>query len=117
MLENICIGIGLLAVVALICYGAYKFFQLEKNRQIEIIQNWLLVAVVEAEKLLGDGTGQLKLRMVYDMFITKFKYAARFISFEQFSIMVDMALVTMREMLDKNDKINKYVKEAGHGNE
>ena len=104
-------------IACFVGYSAYVFLNRPTNTQIGQIKEWLLYAVAKAEKELGSGTGQLKLRMVYDMFITKFKYAARFISFEQFSIMVDMALVTMREMLDKNDKINKYVKEAGHGNE
>ena len=51
---------------------------------------------------LGSGTGQLKLRMVYDMFVQRFPWLARLISFEKFAGLVDEALVEMRNMLAKN---------------
>ena len=80
-----------------------------KPSQLEILKEWLLLAVVEAEKKLGGGTGQIKLRYVYDMFIEKFKFLALMITFEQFSIMVDMALDKMRLMLSSNEKLKDYV--------
>jgi hypothetical protein len=75
------------------------------------IREWLLMAVTEAEKELGDGTGQLKLRYVYDLFVTRFPWAAKVVSFSTFSALVDEALVEMREMLDKNAAVKMYVKE------
>ena len=86
-----------------------KFFKKPKNQQIKDLKEWLLYAVVEAEKKLGGGTGQIKLRYVYDMFIEKFKFLALMITFEQFSIMVDMALDKMRLMLSSNEKLKDYV--------
>ena len=109
MMENIAVIIGICCVVGVIGFGIYQFIKLEKDKQLEIVKEWLLLAVVEAEKKLGGGTGQIKLRYVYDMFIEKFKFLALMITFEQFSIMVDMALDKMRLMLSSNEKLKDYV--------
>lgn len=109
MMENIAVIIGICCVVGVIGFGIYQFLKLEKDKQLEIVKEWLLLAVVEAEKKLGGGTGQIKLRYVYDMFIEKFKFLALMITFEQFSIMVDTALDKMRLMLSSNEKLKDYV--------
>ena len=109
MMENIDVIIGICCVIGVIGFGIYQFIKLEKAKQLEILKEWLLLAVVEAEKKLGGGTGQIKLRYVYDMFIEKFKFLALMITFEQFSIMVDMALDKMRLMLSSNEKLKDYV--------
>ena len=106
MIINICLGLilggGLIISVV-------KFIQLSKDKKIEMISEWLLLAVVQAEKELGGGTGQIKLRYVYDMFISKFKYISMLISFNQFSAMVDIALDKMREMLSNNTNLQSYI--------
>ena len=109
MMANIAVIIGICCVIGVIGFGIYQFIKLEKDKQLEIAKEWLLLAVVEAEKKLGGGTGQIKLRYVYDMFIEKFKFLALMITFEQFSIMVDMALDKMRLMLSSNEKLKDYV--------
>ena len=53
-----------------------KFAKSGKATQLESLRQWLLFAVTEAEKSLGSGTGKLKLRQVYDMFLTKFERPA-----------------------------------------
>ena len=108
-MENIAVIIGICCVIGVIGFGIYQFIKLEKDKQLEIVKEWLLLAVVEAEKKLGGGTGQIKLRYVYDMFIEKFKFLALMITFEQFSVMVDMALDKMRFMLSSNEKLKDYV--------
>lgn len=109
MMENMAVIIGICCVIGVIGFGIYQFIKLEKDKQLEIVKEWLLLAVVEAEKKLGGGTGQIKLRYVYDMFIEKFKFLALMITFEQFSVMVDMALDKMRLMLSSNEKLKDYV--------
>ncbi len=109
MMENIAVIIGICCVIGVIGFGIYQFIKLEKDKQLEIVKEWLLLAVVEAEKKLGGGTGQIKLRYVYDMFIEKFKFLALMITFEQFSVMVDMALDKMRLILSSNEKLKDYV--------
>ena len=111
MIEEISVVIGIMALVAVVGIGIYGFFKLGKEKQLKMIQEWLLLAVVEAEKHLGGGTGKIKLRYVYDIFIDKFKFMALVITFEQFSLMVDDALVIMRNMLSDNEKLKIYVEE------
>lgn len=92
-------------VAAMIIYVV----DLDKNRRIEKLKEWLLLAVVQAEKELGGGTGQIKLRFVYDLFLSKFPWLSNFVSFEAFSLLVDEALDKMRGMLNDNDNLKNYI--------
>ena len=73
------------------------------------VKTWLEWAVTMAEKELGSGTGQLKLRQVYDMFIERFPVFSKFISFALFSQWVDDALDFLREQLEKNERLKGFV--------
>ena len=102
----------LVAAVAVIVAAAswiHNFIKLPRAEQIAKVKQWLLWAVSEAEKILGGGTGQLKLRYVYDMFVTKFPVVAKLISFTYFGELVDEALEQMRELLDTNEAIEAYI--------
>lgn len=96
----------------IVCFSfiIYKFFQLSKEQQELKVREWLLFAVVEAEKHLGSGTGKIKLRFVYDMFVSKFKYLSLVISFEQFSLLVDEALEEMKNIAKNNTSVSNYIK-------
>ena len=72
-------------------------------------KNWLVWAVSEAEKVLGSGTGQLKLRYVYDMAVLRFPIVAKIIPFKLFSRMVDAALDIMNEMITNNTSIAEAI--------
>lgn len=109
MLENIGMLVGIVGLLIIIGLGMYEFFKLEKSKRLNIVKEWLLLAVVKAEKQLGGGTGQIKLRFVYDMFIDKFKFLSMLISFSQFSSMVDEALDQMKEMLLTNQQLKEYI--------
>jgi hypothetical protein len=109
MIDNVIIICGSVILIGIIGLCLCWFLKLSKERQKEIIIEWLLLAVIKAEKELGDGTGQLKLRFVYDLFIDKFRFISMLISFSQFSKLVDQALDTMRDMLDSNKQIKDYV--------
>lgn len=78
------------------------------NQKKKIIE-WLKWAVSEAEKMLGGGTGQLKLRLVYDWFVQKFPIVAAFLPFRVFSAWVDTALETFRKWLDENKNVASYI--------
>lgn len=73
------------------------------------IKEWLKWAVTEAESYLGSGTGELKLRYVYDMAVKQFPIIKYIIPFSVFSAWVDEALVWMRQQIDANAKIAEYV--------
>lgn len=77
--------------------------------QIAKVKEWLLYAVTMAESEFGGGTGTIKLRYVYDLFVGKFPWLAKMISFEMFSGLVDEALVDMKKMLQTNEAAKMLV--------
>lgn len=109
IIQNWWLAILIIAAICVAGYFLYTFIKMPKSSQLKQLKEWLLYAVAKAEKELGGGTGKLKLRYVYDMFIEKFKFLALMITFEQFSVMVDMALDKMRFMLSSNEKLKDYV--------
>ena len=112
ILENWYIIVGAIIILIVFGVGIYAFFKLPRKAQIAKVKEWLLFVVAEAEKELGGGTGQLKLRFVYDQFIQKFPSLAMWISFEYFSKLVDEALEVFRGMIDTNDAVKSYIEEG-----
>ena len=94
---------------ALFIARAIEFFKYPRSKQIECFKEWLVYAVSLAEKDLGSGTGDLKLRQVYDNFAVKIPTLVEFISFEKFSNYVNEVLISMRKMLKCNKDISVYI--------
>ncbi|MCD8348811.1 MAG: hypothetical protein LUD16_12905 [Lachnospiraceae bacterium] len=109
IIENWYIIVAFVAIAALIIAAAYTFLKLPTSEQIAALKEWLKYAVAIAEKELGGGTGQLKLRMVYDMFVQKFSWLAQFVSFNIFSGYVDEALAWLQAQLESNQAVNSLV--------
>lgn len=87
-------------IVAVLFIGIIAIYNLIKRP--EKIKEWLIWACAQAEQELGSGTGQLKLRAVYDMFIKQFPIMALIISFERFSGWVDGALEQLTAWIADN---------------
>lgn len=109
IIENWYIIVAMLAVAATVGFMLRHFLDLPTKEQIKAVKAWLLGAVSEAERELGSGTGQLKLRRVYDAFVERFPWLAKVIPFTTFSIWVDAALDEMRELLAQNEAVSVYV--------
>ena len=92
-------------VFILICLSGIYVAIADKKK----VKTWLEWAVTMVEKELGSGTGQLKLRQVYDMFIERFPVFSKFIPFTLFSQWVDDALAFLKEQLEKNEKLKEFV--------
>lgn len=108
-IENWYLVVALMAATCVIGVGIGRFLKLPTSAQIGKVKEWLLWAVTRAEKELGGGTGQLKLRQVYDLFVQRFPAVAKMISFDTFSLWVDEALDDMREMLKQNKAVKELV--------
>lgn len=118
IVENWFVIVAIAAVGGSIGYAIYSFAKMPSDKQLNKVREWLLYAVTKAEKELGAGTGKLKLRYVYDMFVARFEWLAKVITFDMFSMMVDEALEQMRTMLDSNEVVQKLIaNEAGEGSE
>ncbi len=109
ILDNWYLLLVLLFCVVVAVLTIKKFLQQPQDKQIAKVQEWLLYAVAQAEKEFGSGTGQLKLRFVYDSFVARFPQVAAMITFETFSTMVDIALSKFNNMLTSNKKVQSYV--------
>lgn len=110
-IENWYLLIGTAALVGAAVAVVKGFTGLPNEAQVEKIKEWLIWACIEAEKQLQSGTGQLKLRQVYDMFcaVPAFTWVAKVITFKTFSEWVSDALVTVKQMIVTNDTLAQYV--------
>ena len=95
----IALGIGVIISIVLISFIV----------NIENAKQWLLYAVTQAEKEFGGGTGNLKLRQVYDAFLSRFPVLKLFIPFSLFANLVDESLANMEKMLEQNAEVQTYV--------
>lgn len=109
LMENWYLCVALMAVAAGIGVCIGRFLKLPTSAQIDKVKEWLLWAVTQAEAELGSGTGQLKLRQVYDLFVQRFPAVAMAISFDTFSLWVDEALDDMRDMLKQNKAVKELI--------
>lgn len=98
-----------IAALTVIGYAIYVFLSAPTTEQLSKVKEWLLYAVTKAERELGSGTGQIKLRYVYDMFIKQFPFLVEKITFDAFSVLVDEVLEKFRVLLDQNENIKTYV--------
>lgn len=91
--------LALIAIVFIIIYGCMT----------GKAKKWLEWAVAEAENQLGTGTGQLKLRQVYNWFTAQFPFFSKIVPFKTFSKWVDLALDWMRDQMEKNKDIKAVI--------
>lgn len=93
-------------IVSIILLGGVIALVLNQRKSVK---QWLLLAVAEAEKALGSGTGRLKLRQVYQSFIDTWGIFAKFVTFETFEKWVDVSLDELKKLLETNNNIAEYV--------
>lgn len=110
LIENWFIGVIIIALLSVLITGVYGIIKTPSSTQLKKVKEWLLFAVIEAEKTLGSGVGAVKLAYVYDLFVSRFTWIAKIISFDMFSILVDEALESMKKMLESNQAARELVK-------
>jgi hypothetical protein len=94
-------------IAAVIVIGGGLFAVIKEP---ERIKEWLVWACAKAEESLGAGTGELKLRLVYDMFICQFPLVSKIIPFSVFVKWTEMALEKFEDWLTNNEKENSFLK-------
>ena len=98
-----------IAALGVLVVKIINFVKKPSEQQIAALKEWLKLAVTEAEAELGSGTGQLKLRAVYEMAVETFPWVEKFVAFETFSTWVDEALDWMNAQLETNENVKAYV--------
>lgn len=96
-------------IIALIIAAVFGILAVLTIFGVKNAKEWLLFAVIEAEKQLGSDTGVIKLRVVYDQFLEKFPVLRMWVSFDLFSKMVDEALNKMQILAESKGAINEYI--------
>lgn len=111
VVENWAITVSVVVTVAVAALAIYQFFLLPTDKQKEKVKEWLVWACIESEKALQSGTGQAKLRRVYNAFIAvrAFSWLSRIISFDTFSAYVSEALVEAKKMIINSESLAVYV--------
>ena len=111
LMENLYLLVAAVALVGAAATVACRFLGQPSEKQVAKIKEWLIWACIEAERGLQSGTGQLKLREVWNLFcaVPAFGWVARIISFDTFSGWVTEALATVKRMLVENPRLASYV--------
>lgn len=109
IVENWFLIVVLAAIIVSIVKIVKKFSELPSQDQVEKIKACLLNWVIMAEKELGNGTGRVKLSMVYSKFVEAFPFLSMVVPFELFNTWVDEALEIMANMLQSNSNISSYI--------
>ena len=110
LINNWYLIVAAIAVAIAIVVAVKKFLGLPTEQQLDNLKEWLKWAVTQAEKELGSGTGQLKLRRVYDMAVEKFPWLLKLVPFEEFSMWVDEALIWLNKQLESNKAVISMIK-------
>lgn len=110
LIEYWSIYVAIAAILVIVAFSLYVFIKSPQSEQMKKVKAWLLFAVTQAEAELGEGTGQLKLVFVYNLFVSKFVWISRLITYDMFSLLVDEALEEMRQMLKTNEAVIVLVK-------
>ena len=109
IIENWSLLIVIVSAAAVVTAFVKRFSELPSQEQIYKVKQWLLFAVISAEREFATGTGVIKLRYVYDLFIKAFPSLTPLVPFDIFKIWVDEALDQMKHLIDTNKNINDYI--------
>lgn len=111
LIENWFLIVELIACGTVGISFIFRFLGMPTEKQKTKVKEWLVWACIEAEKAMKSGTGQAKLRKVYDKFcaVPTFTWVARIISFDTFSKWLEVALLEMKKMLISNKTLAEYV--------
>ena len=109
LMEYWWLAIVILAILVIAFMFLITYINLPKSKKATKVKEWLLFAVAQAEKELGSGTGQLKLRYVYNLALSKFPIFIKLIPFELFSNFVDEALQQLENLIEDSEGVKKYM--------
>lgn len=109
IIENWALIVAAMAAGSVATVAVINFAKLPSSQQITQAKEWLLYAVINAEQALGTGTGEVKLRYVYDMFVVRFPWLVAVVSFEEFTAWTSEALQKMQELIESNEDVGSLV--------
>ena len=106
----------IIAALAVCVFGGSfvaNFLQKSTEEKLQSVKEWAIYACAIAQAHLGSGTGQLKLRQTYDMFIIRFPDLAKVISYETYKMTAELALTELKKMLATNPNVKDLIIDKG----
>ena len=113
IIENWYMIIAALAVCAFGGSFVANFLQKSTEEKLQSVKEWAIYACAIAQAHLGSGTGQLKMRQTYDMFIIRFPDLAKVISYETYKMTAELALTELKKMLATNPNVKDLIIDKG----
>ena len=106
MVEFIQANLASIIVVVSAIIGLLVLYKLGKKDTVKKI---VLALVVQAEKTLGSGTGELKYAMVIDAIYNKLPFILRFLfTKKELDTFIEEAVSKMKELLSKGVTLTGY---------
>jgi hypothetical protein len=106
MVEFIQANLASIIVVVIAIIGLMVLYKLGKKDTVKKI---VLALVVQAEKTLGSGTGELKYAMVIDAIYNKLPFILRFLfNKKELDTFIEEAVSKMKELLSKGVTLTGY---------
>ena len=106
MVEFIQANLASIIVVVIAIIGLIVLYKLGKKDTVKKI---VLALVVQAEKTLGSGTGELKYAMVIDAIYNKLPFILRFLfTKKELDTFIEEAVSKMKELLSKGVTLTGY---------
>lgn len=106
MIEFIQDNLASIIVVVIAIIGLLVLYKLGKKDTVKKI---VLALVVQAEKTLGSGTGELKYAMVIDAIYNKLPFILRFLfNKKEIDMFIEEAVIKMKEVLSKGVTLTGY---------
>ena len=91
-----------LAILVMAILFIVDFAKKSPKEKLESVKQWAIYACALAQAHLGSGTGQLKMRETYNMFLQTFPTLAQVISFDTYKNTAEMALTELKEILKED---------------
>lgn len=101
-IDIIAIIVGALLALGLLVVGVVAFIRATPERRREIINQILGALALEAERLYGSKTGQMKKKQVIAWFYERYKWLALFVSKDKLDVWIDDVVAAMNEWLQSN---------------
>lgn len=106
MLEFLQANLASVIVAVAVAVGLLVLYKIGKKDTVKKI---ILALVVQAEKTLGSGTGELKYAMVIDAVYNKLPFIIRFLfNKKEIDTFIEDAVIRMKEVLSKGATLTGY---------
>lgn len=100
--DYIAIALGAIIAVVLLVVFIMAFIKMSPENRRGTINKILYALAVEAERLYGSKTGEVKKKQVIAWFYERYKWLSFFMTEEELSMLIDDVVESLNEWLQSN---------------